>query len=77
MRSLAGTRDTEIATALWQPAHAAHQAALPRGQVHSFRMSVWREHMANAQANADVALLMDPTTLKCVHRVQQLAEARP
>lgn len=81
MRSLAGTRDTEIATALWQPAHMAWpegKRAQPRGQVHSFRMSVWREHMANASVtNADVALMMDPTQLRCVRRVQQLAEVRP
>jgi hypothetical protein len=79
-RSLAGTRDTEIAAAIWQPAYMSGPSGsgvaptLARGQVHGFRMSVWREHLANGASIADVALLMDPWSLNCVRRVQQLTE---
>lgn len=45
-RSMAGWRDSEIAMAAYQPAHTREQAKkvgmdLPRGQIHSFRMSLW------------------------------------
>lgn len=82
-RSLAGTRDTEIAAVIWQPSHmsgpsvSGQAPVLARGQVHSFRMSVWREHLANGGTNQDVATLMDPWSLHCVQRVQQLTEVRP
>lgn len=82
MRSLAGTRDSEIAAAIWQPAHllarpATVQAQLPCGEVHCFRMSVWREHLANGTTQAAVAALLDPSALSTVHQVQRLAEVRP
>jgi phosphatidylserine/phosphatidylglycerophosphate/cardiolipin synthase-like enzyme len=81
MRSLAGTRDSEIAAAIWQPAHLlarlpTAQAQLPRGEVHAFRMSVWREHLANGTSQEDVAAMMDPSALTTVHQVQRLAEVR-
>lgn len=79
MRSLAGTRDSEIAAVMWQPAHmvdAAKPTQLPTGQVHGFRMSLWREHLANGSTNEDIAALMDPAALSSVHRVQELAEVR-
>lgn len=49
-RSMAGTRDTEIAIATHQPAHtyelsSQSQMVLPRGDVHCFRMSLWAEHI--------------------------------
>ena len=41
-RSMAGTRDTEMAVGCWQPAFPEQN---PYGDVHMFRMSLWAEHM--------------------------------
>ena len=40
-RSMAGTRDTEMAVGCWQPAFPDDN---PYGDVHIFRMSLWTEH---------------------------------
>ena len=40
-RSLAGTRDSEIALGCWQPSYT-HKKSF--GSVHSFRLSLWSEH---------------------------------
>jgi phospholipase D1/2 len=50
MRSMAGTRDTEIAASVFQRAHPCVEAgaggadARPCGIVHHFRMSLFAEH---------------------------------
>ena len=82
MRSLAGDRDSEIAVAMWQPSHTlqrpfdANAPKLPRGDVHCFRMSVWGEHMDNGGSKEGTEAMMDPASLDCVHRVQELAAVR-
>jgi phospholipase D1/2 len=59
MRSMAGTRDSEIAAAVWQPEHVAMcdaaagggtspRFAAPRGVVHHFRMSLFAEHLGES-----------------------------
>jgi phospholipase D1/2 len=72
-RSLAGTRDTEIAVAAYQPAHTVEVAARsnfggPRGQVHCFRMSLWGEHLG--QLN-DTFLL--PWSRACMRLVRDMS----
>ena len=77
MRSLAGTRDSEIAAGLWQPAHYAHGPNnLPKGQVHGFRMSVWAEHMCGKGGSLDTSF-WTPSSLECVHHVNARAEVLP
>lgn len=77
MRSLAGTRDTEIATCLWQPAHLRQLMPgvvnMPRGQVHGFRMSLWKEHLGNVAPEMD-DILRDPGSLACSRLVQKCAK---
>ena len=41
-RSMAGTRDTEMAVGCWQPAFPEQN---PYGDVHMFRMALWAAHM--------------------------------
>eukprot|EP01125_Pyxidicula_operculata_P002185 TRINITY_DN12102_c0_g1_i1.p1 TRINITY_DN12102_c0_g1~~TRINITY_DN12102_c0_g1_i1.p1 ORF type:complete len:748 (-),score=181.20 TRINITY_DN12102_c0_g1_i1:105-2348(-) len=41
-RSMGGNRDTEIAIGAYQPKY--DEDALPKGEVHKFRMALWAEH---------------------------------
>jgi len=64
-RSLAGTRDTEMAVGCWQP----HFHRLnPYGDVHKFRMSLWTEHFHHM----DQAFI-HPGTRECVQKVKEFA----
>ena len=63
-RSMAGTRDTEMAVGCWQP---RHPAANPTGDVHTFRQSLWAEHF-----NGTDPAFEHPGTIDCVFRVKQL-----
>ena len=65
-RSLAGTRDTEMAVGCWQP---AFQNGNPKGEVHNFRMSLW----------ANFFMVQDPTfnspsNPKCIAKVKALLQ---
>lgn len=77
MRSLAGTRDTEIATVLWQPGYMRQPSyggvVLPRGQVHGFRMSLWKEHLGNVTPEME-DVMRDPGSLACSRLVQNCAK---
>lgn len=79
MRSLAGTRDTEIGTLLFQPSHdvvgSGAQAVLPRGHIHGFRMSLFAEHLRSIYP-AEEDVLRDPSTLQCSRLIQQRAKVR-
>ncbi|XP_050365918.1 phospholipase D delta [Argentina anserina] len=45
-RSMAGTKDTEIAMGAYQPHHSwAEKQKHPCGQVYGYRMSLWAEHL--------------------------------
>ncbi|KAJ6916524.1 phospholipase D delta-like isoform X2 [Populus alba x Populus x berolinensis] len=45
-RSMAGSKDTEIAMGSYQPHHTwGTKKKHPRGQVYGYRMSLWREHL--------------------------------
>lgn len=77
MRSLAGTRDTEIGVLLSQPSYdvigKGSDAQLPHGHVHGFRMSLFFEHLKSVYPD-DEDLLRDPSTLECSRFIQQRAQ---
>ena len=64
-RSLAGTRDTEMAVGCWQPHFHLHN---PYGDVHKFRMSLWTEHFRHMEP-----AFIHPGTIECVQKVKQYA----
>ena len=64
-RSLAGTRDTEMAVGCWQPHFHLHN---PYGDVHKFRMSLWTEHFRHMET-----AFIHPGTIECVQKVKQYA----
>ncbi|GAB0497053.1 hypothetical protein MMPV_008376 [Pyropia vietnamensis] len=72
-RSMMGSRDTEIAAAVHQPAHSRAQLAPttpPRGEVHAFRLSLWAEHTGVLEDS-----FLAPDTPACARRVRAIAEA--
>ncbi|KAI7735465.1 hypothetical protein M8C21_017823 [Ambrosia artemisiifolia] len=69
-RSMAGSRDTEIAMGAYQPHHTwAHKKAHPRGQVYGYRMSLWAEHTGKVEDYFQKA-----ESLTCVENINKLAE---
>ena len=64
-RSMAGTRDTEMAVGCWQPAFPAEN---PHGDVHQFRMSLWANHFMSV----DPAFTY-PGTYECISKVKAMA----
>ncbi|KAG8383726.1 hypothetical protein BUALT_Bualt04G0043800 [Buddleja alternifolia] len=70
-RSMAGTKDTEIAMGAYQPHHIwAKKQQHPHGQVYGYRMSLWAEHLGMI----DEECLKEPETLECVKRVNEVGE---
>eukprot|EP00250_Pteridium_aquilinum_P005314 c15429_g1_i1 orf=299-2836(-) len=68
-RSMAGSRDTEIAMGAYQPYRSwAHRRSPPRGQVYGYRKSLWAEHLS-----VDEDCFERPWSLDCVKKVQSLA----
>ncbi|KAG7034062.1 Phospholipase D delta [Cucurbita argyrosperma subsp. argyrosperma] len=69
-RSMAGTKDTEIATGAYQPHHTwAEKKKHPHGQIYGYRMSLWSEHLGMLDP-----CFNEPETLECVRRVNGVAE---
>ncbi|ERM96252.1 hypothetical protein AMTRI_Chr09g34740 [Amborella trichopoda] len=69
-RSLAGSRDTEIAMGAYQPHHTwGKNDRHPRGQVYGYRMSLWAEHLGHPED-----LFYEPSSLGCVKSVNKIAE---
>ncbi|XP_024961268.1 phospholipase D delta-like isoform X2 [Cynara cardunculus var. scolymus] len=69
-RSMAGSRDTEIAMGAYQPHHTwTNKNRHPRGQVYGYRMSLWAEHTAMIDDE-----FMEPESLACMQSVNKLAE---
>ncbi|XWS45611.1 hypothetical protein CRYUN_Cryun15aG0151100 [Craigia yunnanensis] len=61
-RSMAGTKDTEIAMGAYQPHYTwAEKKKHPRGQVYGYRMSLWAEHLGELNK-----LFKEPESLECV-----------
>ncbi|XP_044499628.1 phospholipase D delta-like [Mangifera indica] len=68
-RSMAGTKDTEIAMGAYQPHHAwAKNNRHPRGQIYGYRKSLWAEHLGELEACFE-----EPESLECVRTVNQIA----
>ncbi|XVF63609.1 hypothetical protein PTKIN_Ptkin09bG0100400 [Pterospermum kingtungense] len=68
-RSLAGSRDTEIAMGSYQPHYTwGERKRHPRGQVYGYRMSLWAEHMGKVDD-----LFKEPESLDCVKSVNNIA----
>ena len=66
-RSLAGSRDTEIAVGAYQPDHTG---ADPRGKVHGYRMSLWEEHLGKeAVRRPEVQRPESPGCVKLVNGI--------
>jgi len=59
-RSLAGSRDTEIAVSVHQPQHLVEDYALPHGDVALFRMRLLEEHLG-----CQSGTLTDPGSAEC------------
>ncbi|XP_052732026.1 phospholipase D delta isoform X1 [Vigna angularis] len=74
-RSMAGSRDTEIAMGAYQPHHTwGKKKGHPHGQlwylqVYGYRMSLWAEHIGSIQA-----CFKNPESLECVRSVNSIAE---
>ncbi|KAL6524877.1 hypothetical protein OROMI_030470 [Orobanche minor] len=69
-RSMAGSRDTEIAMGAYQPHHTwAKKKNHPHGQVYGYRMSLWAEHLGTIDN-----CFKDPKSLDCVKYVNRLAQ---
>ncbi|XAR61600.1 Phospholipase D [Bertholletia excelsa] len=69
-RSLAGSRDTEIAMGAYQPHQTwAEKKRHPRGQVYGYRMSLWAEHLGKVDQR-----FKEPESLSCVLMVNEIAE---
>ncbi|KAL4310883.1 hypothetical protein GQ457_01G008940 [Hibiscus cannabinus] len=68
-RSLAGSRDTEIAMGAYQPYYTwGERNKHPRGQVYGYRMSLWAEHMEKIDD-----CFNEPESLDCVKTVNKIA----
>ncbi|XP_007017919.2 PREDICTED: phospholipase D delta [Theobroma cacao] len=69
-RSMAGSRDTEIAMGAYQPHYTwGERKRHPRGQVYGYRMSLWAEHMGKVDY-----FFKEPESLGCVKSVNNIAE---
>ncbi|KAM6543656.1 hypothetical protein CsatB_008103 [Cannabis sativa] len=69
-RSMAGSRDTEIAMGAYQPYHTwGKRKRHPHGQVYGYRMSLWAEHLGVVEDG-----FKEPESLDCVKRVNQIAQ---
>ncbi|MED6160425.1 hypothetical protein PIB30_051398 [Stylosanthes scabra] len=68
-RSMAGSRDTEIAMGAYQPHHTwGKKQRHPHGHVYGYRMSLWAEHMGYIDE-----CFKEPETLECVQTVNKIA----
>ncbi|KAJ0251058.1 Phospholipase D delta [Hirschfeldia incana] len=69
-RSMAGTKDTEIAMGAYQPHYTwANKGKHPRGQVYGYRMSLWAEHLGKTGDE-----FVEPADPDCVKNVNKIAE---
>ncbi|KAL8059308.1 hypothetical protein ABFX02_03G077500 [Erythranthe guttata] len=69
-RSMAGSRDTEIAMGAYQPRYTwIKNKEHPHGQVYGYRLSLWAEHLGKVDNR-----FKDPASLECVKSVNCVAE---
>ncbi|KAL5579510.1 hypothetical protein UlMin_011952 [Ulmus minor] len=69
-RSMDGHRDTEIAIGAYQTPKDHTQ--INRGDIHSYRMSLWYEH--TRLGAEEHTLLQDPKNLECVQKMRSIGE---
>ena len=63
-RSMAGSRDTEIAVGSWQPNFSFDN---PRGDVHKFRLGLFCEHF-----NYFDEIFISPSSMQCVRKIKDI-----
>ncbi|THU63648.1 hypothetical protein C4D60_Mb01t18030 [Musa balbisiana] len=69
-RSLAGSRDTEIAMGAYQPHQTwAEKERHPHGQIYGYRMSLWAEQLGSVDDRFE-----QPNSLECVRLVNKIAD---
>ncbi|PKI45611.1 hypothetical protein CRG98_033927 [Punica granatum] len=69
-RSMAGSRDTEIAMGAYQPQHIqSGEKKRPHGQIYGYRMSLWAEHLGILED-----CFKEPEDLSCVRSVNKIAQ---
>lgn len=69
-RSMAGSRDTEIAMGAYQPEYTwGKKQQHPYGQVYGYRMSLWGEHLGRVDD-----CFKEAESLECVRSVNKIAE---
>ena len=69
-RSMAGSRDTEIAMGAYQPEYTwGKKQRHPYGQVYGYRMSLWGEHLGGVDDH-----FKEAESLECVRSVNKIAE---
>ncbi|PRQ47307.1 putative phospholipase D [Rosa chinensis] len=69
-RSMAGTKDTEIAMGAYQPHHSwSEKKRHPCGQIYGYRMSLWAEHLGKSDP-----CFKEAESLECVRNVNGIAE---
>ncbi|WVZ57164.1 hypothetical protein U9M48_007583 [Paspalum notatum var. saurae] len=73
-RSMDGGRDTEIAMGAYQPSYLSARNQPAKGQVHGFRVSLWQEHLGQAASAAAALDILEPSSLACVRRMNQVAQ---
>ncbi|XP_054825513.1 phospholipase D delta isoform X1 [Prosopis cineraria] len=70
-RSMAGTKDTEIAMGAYQPHHTwSARKRHPFGQIYGYRMSLWSEHLG---LGGTETCFKEPESLECVKKVNEIA----
>lgn len=68
-RSMAGSKDTEIAMGSYQPHHTwARKLKHPHGQIYGYRKSLWSEHLGMLDNCFE-----EPESLDCIRKVNQIA----
>eukprot|EP01004_Peranema_trichophorum_P004628 NODE_3538_length_1332_cov_72.497932_g3092_i0.p1 GENE.NODE_3538_length_1332_cov_72.497932_g3092_i0~~NODE_3538_length_1332_cov_72.497932_g3092_i0.p1 ORF type:complete len:230 (+),score=34.26 NODE_3538_length_1332_cov_72.497932_g3092_i0:574-1263(+) len=67
-RSLAGSRDSEIAVGGYQPTHIIHDGNYPKGEVHKFRLALFVQHM-----KMNDIVFQNPDSIDCVRRINMIA----
>mmetsp|Transcript_10866 Transcript_10866/g.33312 ORF Transcript_10866/g.33312 Transcript_10866/m.33312 type:complete len:766 (+) Transcript_10866:183-2480(+) len=71
-RSMAGTRDTEIAIGAHQPTHTTaklrHFNQVPQGDVHCYRRSLWSEHFGDGAST-----FTEPESIQCMRKIRAIA----
>ncbi|XP_024639619.1 phospholipase D delta isoform X2 [Medicago truncatula] len=69
-RSMAGTKDTEIAMGSYQPHYTwSARKKHPHGQIYGYRMSLWAEHLGMLDET-----FKEPERLECVRKVNEIAD---